>query len=54
MRVWMLVVLALALAPLSGAHAHTVDAIDDKYRIEIGWMNEPMGRPTASSYSSVL
>ena len=42
MRVWMLVVFALALAPLSGAHAHTIDAIDNKYRIEIGWMNEPV------------
>jgi len=24
------------------AYAHTVDSIDDKYRIEIGWMNEPV------------
>lgn len=24
------------------AYAHTIDAIDDKYRIEIGWMNEPV------------
>lgn len=22
--------------------AHTIDSIDDKYRIEIGWMNEPV------------
>ena len=24
------------------AFAHTVDSIDEKYRIEIGWMNEPV------------
>jgi len=24
------------------AYAHTIDAIDDKYRIEIGWMIEPV------------
>ena len=23
-------------------YAHTIDSIDDKYRIEIGWMNEPV------------
>lgn len=23
-------------------HAHTIDSIDDKYRIEIGWMREPV------------
>ena len=26
----------------SNAYAHTIDSIDDKYRIEIGWMREPV------------
>ena len=30
-----------AAAPLPAAHAHTIDAVGD-YRIEIGWMNEPV------------
>lgn len=35
--------LALLLIPAFGnAYAHTIDSIDEKYRIEIGWMNEPV------------
>ena len=34
---------ALALIAISqDAYAHTIDSIDNKYRIEIGWMNEPV------------
>lgn len=33
--------LAAATALLPAAHAHTIDAVGD-YRIEIGWMNEPV------------
>lgn len=32
---------AAAAALLPAAHAHTIDAVGD-YRIEIGWMNEPV------------
>jgi len=27
---------------INNAYAHTVDSIDNKYRIEIEWMNEPV------------
>ena len=40
MYVW-LAALALALLPI-GAYAHTVDSVDNKYRLEIGWINEPV------------
>ncbi len=35
-------IFVLALAPAGAAYAHTVDAIDNKYRVEIGWLNEPV------------
>lgn len=39
-----LFLLSLLFVPalLGSVHAHTVDSINDKYRIEIGWMYEPV------------
>ena len=39
-----LVLFSLFLIPIlfGNVYAHTIDSIDDKYRIEIGWMNEPV------------
>ena len=42
MKMRILLVLTLAAVPVSGAYAHTVDAIDNRYRVEIGWLNEPV------------
>lgn len=35
-------ILCFGLFTVNNAYAHTVDTIDNKYRIEIGWMNEPV------------
>lgn len=35
-------IIGLGLFTINNAYAHTVDSIDNKYRIEIGWMNEPV------------
>jgi hypothetical protein len=35
-------ILCFGLFTVNNAYAHTVDSIDNKYRIEIGWMNEPV------------
>lgn len=44
MHYWMLgaVIFMIALMPAGVAYAHTVDAIDNKYRVEIGWLYEPV------------
>lgn len=34
--------ICFGLFTVNNAYAHTVDSIDNKYRIEIGWMNEPV------------
>jgi len=40
----MFLLISILLLPLifENVNAHTIDAIDNKYRIEIGWMNEPV------------
>lgn len=35
-------IICFGLFSVNNAYAHTVDSIDNKYRIEIGWMNEPV------------
>ena len=35
-------VICLGFFTVNNAYAHTVDSIDNKIRIEIGWMNEPV------------
>lgn len=42
MHVWLFAAIALAFLPISAVYAHTVDAIDNRYRVEIGWINEPV------------
>lgn len=41
-RKFLLVTLLLLPAMFVNVYAHTIDSIDEKYRIEIGWMNEPV------------
>jgi len=40
-KIWLISLLLLPIM-FGNVYAHTIDSIDDKYRIEIGWMNEPV------------
>ncbi len=41
-KIFLLVSILLLPIIFENVNAHTIDAIDNKYRIEIGWMNEPV------------